>query len=67
MPRAMQKVKKSKTKKVRKTELQMKFLEAFLALDPDWCNKTIKYLHTVVDLSEEKIYKWGYQKLTSQR
>lgn len=44
-----------------KTYNEKEILESFFALDPTWSRKTISYVSKLVKLSEEQIYKWGYE------
>ena len=45
-----------------KTSSEKEILECFFVLDPFWNRKTITYVKSLVKLSEEQIYKWGYEK-----
>ena len=45
-----------------KTYNEKEVLEAFFLLDQRWTRKTINYVKDLVNLSEEQIYKWGYEK-----
>ena len=45
-----------------KTFSEKEILECYFMLDPFWSRKTIIYLKSMVKLSEEQIYKWGYEK-----
>lgn len=45
-----------------KTFNEKEVLEWYFILDPNWTRKTIDYLKTVVRLSENQIYKWGYER-----
>lgn len=45
-----------------KTFSEKEVLECYFVLDPNWTRKTIDYLKTIVKLSENQIYKWGYER-----
>mmetsp|Transcript_5290 Transcript_5290/g.6292 ORF Transcript_5290/g.6292 Transcript_5290/m.6292 type:complete len:250 (-) Transcript_5290:125-874(-) len=45
-----------------KTFSEKEVLECYFQLDPNWGRKTINYLRPIVKLSEEQIYKWGYER-----
>jgi hypothetical protein len=64
MPRTQYCSKKSRqsTLKRWKTYNEKEILESFFQLDQDWNRKTILYVKDLVNLTEEQIYKWGYEK-----
>ena len=45
-----------------KTFSEKEILECYFVLDPSWAKKTIVYVKDFVELSEEQIYKWGYER-----
>jgi hypothetical protein len=45
-----------------KTFNEKEILDAFYDLDSNWSRKTINYVAKIVKLTEEQIYKWGYEK-----
>lgn len=45
-----------------KTCNEKEILESFFALDNSWARKTILYVRDLVWLTEEQIYKWGYER-----
>jgi hypothetical protein len=60
---------KLNNKRTRKTALkrwktynEKEILDAFYDLDSNWSRKTISYVAKIVKLTEEQIYKWGYEK-----
>lgn len=45
-----------------KTFNEKEILECYFELDSQWSRKTINYVKKIVKLSEEQIYKWGYER-----
>lgn len=45
-----------------KTFSEKEILECYFVLDPSWAKKTMVYVKDLVKLSEEQIYKWGYER-----
>jgi hypothetical protein len=45
-----------------KTFNEKEILDEFYNLDSNWSRKTINYVAKIVKLTEEQIYKWGYEK-----
>jgi hypothetical protein len=45
-----------------KTCNEIEVLEKFFNLDKEWNRKTMVYVKDLVSLTEEQIYKWGYEK-----
>ncbi|CAI2359772.1 unnamed protein product [Moneuplotes crassus] len=45
-----------------KTFNEKELLESYFKLDRNWSRKTINYVKDLVNLSEEQIYKWGYER-----
>lgn len=62
MPR--QSIKRSRKSALKrwKTFNEKELLESYFKLDNSWSRKTITYVKNLVKLSEEQIYKWGYEK-----
>ena len=60
---------KTNNKRVRKSGLkrwktfsEKEVLECYFVLDPNWTRKTIAYVTKLVRLTEDQIYKWGYER-----
>ncbi|CAI2359507.1 unnamed protein product [Moneuplotes crassus] len=62
MPRISAKSKRQSALKRWKTTNEKEILESYFELDNNWGKKTINYVKDLVELSEEQIYKWGYEK-----
>lgn len=62
MPRASAKKSRQSTLKRWKTFNEKEILESYFQLDQKWGRKTINYVKDLVSLTEEQIYKWGYEK-----
>mmetsp|Transcript_5122 Transcript_5122/g.5857 ORF Transcript_5122/g.5857 Transcript_5122/m.5857 type:complete len:267 (+) Transcript_5122:66-866(+) len=62
MPRQSIKNQRKSTLKRWKTFNEKEILESYFKLDTAWSRKTINYVKDLVQLSEEQIYKWGYEK-----
>lgn len=65
---------KQNTKRTRRATLkrwktfnEKEILERYFKVDPHWTRKTIIYLRDMVELSEEQIYKWGYERKRKAR
>lgn len=63
MVKSINRKRQSKTQIKRwKTFNEKEVLECYFMLDPYWGRKTITYVKDLVKLSEEQIYKWGYER-----
>ncbi|CAI2372870.1 unnamed protein product [Moneuplotes crassus] len=52
-----------KSRRIRvKTPEEIAFLEEQFAKDPSWTRKTVKHCKTILGLSTNQIYKWGFDK-----
>lgn len=67
MPRTSSKKSRQSTLKRWKTFNEKEILESYFKLDNKWGRKTINYVKALVNLSEEQIYKWGYEKKRKMR
>ena len=49
-------------KKRKKSKNEVKILETYFAIDPEWSRQTVQKLKPLLKLTVDQIYKWGYDR-----